>query len=442
MIYDATSNTLGLTDVTINWKTTTPPTTADIEGLDDTLGHLGKSVDTLNSCLILDSKTGNLTLGRELNNTLTDNVLIGVIEDKNGVYIRDGETILTSFQKDKICLGNNTEASSIELCGGIGTISVYVDPDGFSEGLYMDSSRLAFESTYEHNRVNTSGFIGIDPQSYSELETPGSNVKIQSDYSDGDGNVGHAAINVNANSAGSSIGISTLDYSISLDSRGFITEAPITLSSSSSISAYDPNETSYELLRLGGNESIPICIVGDGIYGHSTGYTNVCGGIGVYLKTTTTNGVAYTQADDAFRPLSNGLTSLGTSSHKWSIIYSANGTIQTSDKREKENIKPLDTSDLFDRLKPVQYNFINGDGKTSYGLIAQDVVVAMEEIGLSEDELSLVYHDQWIDKETGADRDVYGLAYNNLIAMLIHEVQKLKVQNNNLETRLSTFESL
>ena len=50
----------------------------------------------------------------------------------------------------------------------------------------------------------------------------------------------------------------------------------------------------------------------------------------------------------------------------------------------------------------------------------------MEELGISEHELDLVHHDTWIDEETGEEKDAYGIAYENLIALLIHEVQKLK----------------
>ena len=85
-------------------------------------------------------------------------------------------------------------------------------------------------------------------------------------------------------------------------------------------------------------------------------------------------------------------------------------------------------SELFDRLEPVQYNFINGNKKICYGLIAQDVVLAMREVGISEDELDLVHHDFWTDEESGDTKESYGLAYTNLIAMLIHEVQKLKAE--------------
>ena len=125
------------------------------------------------------------------------------------------------------------------------------------------------------------------------------------------------------------------------------------------------------------------------------------------------------------------------------------GTIsQTSDHRLKENIMPLGIpqlmpvdggavetdlhSELFDRLKPVQYRFIDGNGKICYGLIAQDVVEAMHEVGIEENSLDLVHHNFWTEK-TGEEKEQYSVSYNSLIALLVHEVQKLKSEINILK---------
>lgn len=127
-------------------------------------------------------------------------------------------------------------------------------------------------------------------------------------------------------------------------------------------------------------------------------------------------------------------------------IYANGSTISTSDEREKENIVPLGASpvatygmrrsveqvdihsELFDRLKPVQFNYINRtEARTCFGLIAQDVLAALEELGFAEDELDLVYGG------AGENTDRYGISYQNFTALLIHEVQKLKAQVAALE---------
>ena len=155
----------------------------------------------------------------------------------------------------------------------------------------------------------------------------------------------------------------------------------------------------------------------------------------------------------------DGTVTLGSTSHRWYRVYAANSSISTSDRRQKENIKPLGSvskstnsssttysmnprsrsvepeqtdiySELFDKLEPVEYNMIDGEKRKNFGLIAQDVIAAMEELGIGENELDLVHHEYYTDEETGEEKDAYGMAYENLIALLIHEVQKLKGVNN------------
>ena len=141
------------------------------------------------------------------------------------------------------------------------------------------------------------------------------------------------------------------------------------------------------------------------------------------LKATNTAYSAHLQ------PGSDGKVTLGVAAKRWYAVYAANATVQTSDGREKENILPLNDeihSRMFDSLKPVQFNFITGSGRTCYGLIAQEVLETMDELGIGEHELDLVQHDTWIDEDTNEVKDTFGIAYSNLIAMLIYEVQKLK----------------
>lgn len=118
---------------------------------------------------------------------------------------------------------------------------------------------------------------------------------------------------------------------------------------------------------------------------------------------------------------------LGTSSYKWRTIYSKN-ELNGSDRRLKKNISALSDihSELFDKLQPVQYEFIDTLDRVYYGLIAQDVEASIVEIGIGADDLGLVQHDYYVDDTTGELVDEYCLGYRNFIAMLIHEVQKLK----------------
>lgn len=139
---------------------------------------------------------------------------------------------------------------------------------------------------------------------------------------------------------------------------------------------------------------------------------------------------------------------LGDSGRVWERLIVKNSPQVTSDRRAKTNIFPLGESkinktdihsELFDRLKPVQYRMIDGDGRICYGFVAQDVVEAMREIGIREDELDLVHHDRK-NTEDGYI-DTYSMVYTNLIAVITHELQLEKERRSNLEIEVADLRS-
>lgn len=139
---------------------------------------------------------------------------------------------------------------------------------------------------------------------------------------------------------------------------------------------------------------------------------------------------------------------LGDSGRAWERLIVKNSPQVTSDRRAKTNIFPLGESkinktdihsELFDRLKPVQYRMIDGDGRICYGFVAQDVVEAMRELGIREDELDLVHHDRK-NTEDGYI-DTYSMVYTNLIAIITHELQLEKQRRSNLEVEVADLRS-
>lgn len=139
---------------------------------------------------------------------------------------------------------------------------------------------------------------------------------------------------------------------------------------------------------------------------------------------------------------------LGDSGRVWERLIVKNSPQVTSDRRAKTNIFPLGESkinktdihsELFDRLKPVQYRMIDGDGRICYGFVAQDVVEAMRELGIREDELDLVHHDRK-NTEDGYI-DTYSMVYTNLIAVITHELQLEKERRSNLEIEVADLRS-
>lgn len=139
---------------------------------------------------------------------------------------------------------------------------------------------------------------------------------------------------------------------------------------------------------------------------------------------------------------------LGDSGRAWERLIVKNSPQVTSDRRAKTNIFPLGESkinktdihsELFDRLKPVQYRMIDGDGRICYGFVAQDVVESMRELGIREDELDLVHHDRKNTEDSYID--TYSMVYTNLIAIITHELQLEKQRRSNLEIEVADLRS-
>lgn len=101
---------------------------------------------------------------------------------------------------------------------------------------------------------------------------------------------------------------------------------------------------------------------------------------------------------NGFHPGTNNTYSLGSSNYKWSQIYAANATINTSDAKSKKNVsyigKNSDCNTFFSDEKLIQ--FINGlkpcvcqmvdgnSGRPHHTFIADDIELLINTIGLSD----------------------------------------------------------
>ena len=128
-----------------------------------------------------------------------------------------------------------------------------------------------------------------------------------------------------------------------------------------------------------------------------------------------------------FFPWSDTYLDLGLSGKRWDNVYAQNGTIQTSDKRQKKSIKDLGHKalELIAKLRPVSFLMRKGtSGRRHWGLIAQDVEEAMKAIGFTDMDFAGLIKD-----EEGR----YGLRYEEFIAPLILAVQDLNRRVEALE---------
>ena len=110
------------------------------------------------------------------------------------------------------------------------------------------------------------------------------------------------------------------------------------------------------------------------------------------------------------------------------VLY-ANATIQSSDRRLKDDIETLPLGLAWvQRLQPVQFRWKDGrqGGKRSLGLVAQDVVAALASSGLDPANYAAVAQD---DDEART----YRLDYTQLLMPLITAVQELSARVRELE---------
>ena len=148
----------------------------------------------------------------------------------------------------------------------------------------------------------------------------------------------------------------------------------------------------------------------------------------LYLKASgETNYVLHLGVHDnrwTLDPETDGMISLGSPNHRFTSIFSKDPTIYTSDRNEKCNISYISKmyENIFLKLKPVTYNFKDGtSARTHTGFIAQDIENTLNELGLDTRFWAAVCKDK---KETG-NGFIYGLRYDELIALNTHMIQKL-----------------
>lgn len=95
-------------------------------------------------------------------------------------------------------------------------------------------------------------------------------------------------------------------------------------------------------------------------------------------------------------PVADGASALGFTSNRWSAVYAVNGTIQTSDAREKKDLAPIDDRVLraISTVEIKQWRWIDGDGKINFGPTVQEIDEAFKKEGLSINDYGMVTTDE------------------------------------------------
>tara|TARA_A200000159_G_scaffold141816_1_gene144918 strand:- start:361 stop:1863 length:1503 start_codon:yes stop_codon:yes gene_type:complete len=134
---------------------------------------------------------------------------------------------------------------------------------------------------------------------------------------------------------------------------------------------------------------------------------------------------------------------IGQSNRRWQAIYAVDGSIETSDEREKTEIKPTTLGlDFIKDLKPVSYKWIDAeqqnkgkDKREHQGLIAQQVAETVEKYGIDKNSFG------GLDiQKTDKYNDFHGMTYSQLIAPLIKAIQEQQTLIESLTDRIAALE--
>jgi len=124
-----------------------------------------------------------------------------------------------------------------------------------------------------------------------------------------------------------------------------------------------------------------------------------------------------------FRSVQDNVKALGGSSNRWTTVFATNGTINTSDAREKKNVKKIGYGlETLMKLKPVSYEWIDDVSNMGIklGFLAQDLLEVVPEVVVTEEAVE--------NRETGAvtyqEAERMGVFYDDLIPVLTKAIQE------------------
>jgi len=127
--------------------------------------------------------------------------------------------------------------------------------------------------------------------------------------------------------------------------------------------------------------------------------------------------------------VSDNTEDIGQADLRYDDIHATNGTIQTSDRNEKQDIAEL--TDAEQRVAVAAKGLLRkfrwkdkvaekGDkARTHFGIIAQDLQAAFEAEGLDAGDYAMFISSTWTDEETGEERTRMGVRYSELLAFII-----------------------
>ena len=151
----------------------------------------------------------------------------------------------------------------------------------------------------------------------------------------------------------------------------------------------------------------------------------------------------YLQYSGHFAPGSDNTCNLGIASHRWSVLWCANGTIQTSDMRHKSDIRDIDDN--------IFYNMIKNSGVHSYVLNYKDMpenitqeTAPIEQVHVGIIAQEVAQNEGWeyvLNTTTNEDGDIeysvnnYNLTSAVMAALKVEITKREELEQENQELR-------
>ena len=127
--------------------------------------------------------------------------------------------------------------------------------------------------------------------------------------------------------------------------------------------------------------------------------------------------------NSTIRPATDNLRSLGTSAYRWKDVWAVDGTINTSDRRLKKDIQPINygLTEVM-KLNPVSFlwNQEGMDRERRLGFIAQELQPILKEVVRTEEIVS----DPTTKQDRWAPTERLGVAYTEIIPVAVKAIQE------------------
>ncbi len=382
--------------------------------------------DTEDAFHFLSSGSSRLKIDLTSDPTLT--VYGGAVFNENsGAYDfrvesnNDTHALFVDGSSDNVGIGTNTPVAKLHVSGG----------------------RVEFTNMNDANGTSGSGVLEIGNAlriDNNEVITNNNSPLFLQNDNNGDLRVDNTTLVVDSST--NRVGIGTLTPTTNLEVKSTSSGAIVTVNgNSSSVSevqfkensnyrgafGYKPTEN-YMYIYHGHNTSENGVMVKDGRLA-----SGLIGG-----NPFRTNGRI--QSKGNIIPYDNNLYDLGNSFYRWDDVYATNGVINTSDKRDKKNIKELSYGlDVVTKLKPVTFKWKNSFQKnTKIGFIAQDLLKLIPEVVKTQDVI--------IDSKTNTKKIIkterLGVYYSDIIPILTKAIQEQNVIIKKLEKRIQKLEQI